>query len=262
MSNFGALNRKIYTARGIPPFASHLIEKYDKADPTKEQIIRSRQLFDEYVEYSDDKEMTPERYGGAIRKYFGDGVKEPAAGILSFDVQSIMGKMNAFVFDDMKISTAELMRQQPKGKSSYEKGKIGEFTLFNTFKKLYSDVEYVAEKQKKGDFIVEEKCMIEVKNWKSTVRTTQVNKFVRDIGLNRRLLGGIMVSLNSKIAKMKTDVVIKNDIGQIQIYVSKPTIETIQILINIVLTGGLSTDKQMKALKELKVSVLDNRVII
>jgi hypothetical protein len=97
-----------------------------------------------------------------------------------------------------------------KGKKvvgSAEKGKSAEVDIHRLLSQNY-DVTYTGNSAKRGDMIVThngKRIMVEVKDYASTVRSTEVAKFDRDINLNINIIHGAMfISLGSPICKQST----------------------------------------------------------
>ena len=112
-------------------------------------------------------------------------------------------------------------KKQTESDIAAVKGKAGENKFESIFEKhMPSDYELsnVAKKGKAGDFIVKwtspktnklYKVLIDVKNYKNTVPSLEVDKFHRDVNLNN-VNGGLLLSLNSRIVGTNKIIEFKN----------------------------------------------------
>jgi hypothetical protein len=89
--------------------------------------------------------------------------------------------------------------------SSHKIGQIGEHFVEAIIIENNWSYRNVGSKANTCDFIIEGKIAIEVKNYQTTVPTTEVDKFVRDMIKYIDCNIGLMISLRSKITKKERD---------------------------------------------------------
>jgi len=85
-----------------------------------------------------------------------------------------------------------------------QKGKSGEKTAIDILYKHHKDIEIIdtSKKSNFGDFIVDKQIMYEIKNYKSTVPTSQIEKFKKDL-ICTSMKYGVFISLAGPIAGFK-----------------------------------------------------------
>lgn len=107
----------------------------------------------------------------------------------------------------LKTLFKEYDKQPQLSNNTYIKGKTGEFFLENIFIKY--DINYVktCDKPHCGDFIINNKIMIDAKNYKNIINKTQITKLLFDMEEND-IKYGIIISFNDNIFKYE----IKNNI--------------------------------------------------
>ena len=139
--------------------------------------------------------------------------------------------------DDKKIE--EPQNTQQDNSSSIQsnipaiKGLLGELhfeTIFHNMSSEYT-LENVSKTGKSGDFNIKwtsgktnktYKIMIDIKNYKNTVPSSEIDKFYRDININN-VDGGLLLSLKSRVVGMHKIVDVKD------IYVNKGLISIMMI---------------------------------
>lgn len=149
----------------------------------------------------------------------------------------------------------------PTPVTSFDIGLSGEDYIINMLKKYLHEriickITNVAQTSKSGDIIIEtanSRVLVEIKNYKTAVPTTEVEKFIRD--LNRSDVdGGIFISLKTPISKISQSYLLRyeniNSKLKPVIYISANSedvitaaIETILVLIDRLASSSISMDK-------------------
>jgi hypothetical protein len=107
-------------------------------------------------------------------------------------------------------------RSGESGKASAILGQIGEDTIRKIYEKIYF-IENVSKQGRTGDILVRRKqadpnhpnrqaLLVEIKNYSTSVGTSEIEKFYRDLTANAAIGGGIFISLNTKITGINTNL--------------------------------------------------------
>ena len=140
---------------------------------------------------------------------------------------------------DNKCINEKVNEVLKKFENSSSKGNMSEMAMFNILKGMYSEklLKIVNTTKESGDILLVRNnkpiIMFENKDYKHTVNQLEVDKFIRDIGIQN--YSGVFISQNSDIANKNTFEInfYGNNIG---IYISKLNYnsEIIQIAIDII----------------------------
>lgn len=116
------------------------------------------------------------------------------------EIGEIKRMMNELTETKIPNIMTTLMNEKNNGKSS-ELGKDGELEAYNILNNHFDSVIDMHDKAHNGDYVVNDKVLIEVKNYTRTVPTKEVEKFKKDLSSTGKL-GGVFWSLNVPIANM------------------------------------------------------------
>jgi len=93
-------------------------------------------------------------------------------------------------------------------------GQIGEQKIREIYESKYI-IDDVSKQGRKGDIIlrrpstpehpIQHQILTEVKNYSTTIGTSEVDKFYRDLAANSAIVGGIFISINTKIVGISND---------------------------------------------------------
>jgi len=131
---------------------------------------------------------------------------------------------------DMVAEEMEKLDAKERGNSSI-KGQVGENVVEEIVKDNFERVKRVTGQEHASDFIVD-RVMIEVKNYGKTVPITEVVKFHKDVTGMRMIIGGLFISINTKISTKKNLFAEVIDSRPI-IYLVNPTPSMIIVAIDI-----------------------------
>lgn len=103
-----------------------------------------------------------------------------------------------------KVSLQEQIQEMKKSKTSYTLGKEGEAEINSLLSQIHEwDFEEVHQEPGKADFRASNKqkkvFILDAKNYSKAVPKNERDKIVRDVDSDNGVLGGILVSLTSKI---------------------------------------------------------------
>jgi hypothetical protein len=140
----------------------------------------------------------------------------------------------AISFDEVKLCE----------KSPAELGKLGEELVWNMLAGEFDNVELVSHEKHVGDIHCEN-ILVEVKNHTNAVVLADKVKFYRDMRENPDMIGGMIVSLKSCIAKSDPlDVGITPD-GRYIIYLSNPTLGVLLASVKLLLAGDNISNRRV-----------------
>ena len=138
---------------------------------------------------------------------------------------------------EQTIDKIEKLFDKPK-----KKGNIAENMIFSDLSYVFSNVKDVSGIPHSGDFWVEDKVLIDIKNYTSTVPTTEVVKIKDDICKNDNIYCGILISINSDISKHHIFDIEKIKDNKYLIYAPQP--ENIIILVRCALVVASIVSKE------------------
>lgn len=157
---------------------------------------------------------------------------------------------NATIINILKTRYMAVQQQLPiqptpvnetKIVSSRQLGIDGEQEIIDLLSPLYELQFNVAHK---GDIIVKKdgrSLMIEVKNYSNTVPYTEVDKFYGDLDCNTSYIGGIFISLKSKISKINKSLYFTKHNNQYVMFLSISDKNTILSMISLLFEIGCYT---------------------
>ena len=145
------------------------------------------------------------------------------------------------ISDSVKLFTKNSHVSSVKGKISEN---IVESIISNFFKE--DIIEDTSKQNMSGDYQMHckegYKILIEVKNYKSPVDQSQVDKFIRDVKHNK--MSGIFISTTSRIVKKNILEIQELDSGEILIYISDCGITGEYIILSVLLLKELLKKKK------------------
>jgi len=153
-------------------------------------------------------------------------------------------KYNTKTVKQPVVQTTQLGMQsiaQSTAKSSVSLGVEGEQQVINVLSPLY-ELQFNAAH--KGDMIVKKdgrSIMIEIKNYTNTVPYTEVDKFYSDLDCNASYIGGIFVSLKSKISKIDKAISFTKHNNQYVIFLSATDTNTLLAMTSLLFEIGCYT---------------------
>lgn len=149
-------------------------------------------------------------------------------------------------------------------KSSCKLGKIGEQKIINL---LTPHFNIEIKGSYSGDIIVSKginKLMLEIKNYTSQVPYKEVEKFYRDLDLNESFIGGIFISLNTKITRIERSIYFNKYNHQHVIFLSVPSEEIIVPLVNLLFEINqyhyVDEDKLIKEINSFNDSITELKI--
>lgn len=158
-------------------------------------------------------------------------------------------------YDNSRIVRTTSLKDNIPEVSSHKLGIIGEQEIID----LLSQYELQFNLAHKGDIVVKKdgkSLIIEVKNYTSTVPYTEVDKFYRDLDCNASYIGGIFISLNSKISKIDKSIKFSKHNNQYVIFLSVCDKNIITSMVNLLFEIGCYTtvdcNKLISAINELE----------
>lgn len=175
------------------------------AKSIKERFPTLKEISDEYVEAT-----TISLINRNLKKYFpkDDSLEEQDKQELKQELfldkianktEEIVGSYFINYGSDKAINDLsnkiELMFNKPK-----KKGIAGENNILSELQNQFNNVKDMSGISHCGDIWIENRVMLDIKNYKNTLPKSQIEKFKQDMDQNKDIICGMLLSLNSGIS--------------------------------------------------------------